>query len=421
MHSSTKDLMVAFFSDSETPNVSSKSARIFFIDTLRRSAPFIFAWTAFLSASSVGTTPFFTSSSSSTSGSSASSCFSSTSSSFASSAASSSSSSFSSYSASSDRADVAPSSGIERRLNTYRETQRTRRAVPEGAPHHPRVSIPRSLSDHLIRARPFSAPLEPITPEDAATMLRQTRKHRAYPLAACHRCKHGYPQAYLHAPMHIPAATELASEGLEPAAADSTADRIGAATDWPGGIELAGSSGSPARSPSRSRGSALRAKARKHEESPAKGAQAEHALGWLACPLLTRHVDALESRGGIGAMAVVVAGVPSLATALERVHESAPATRRWLLPPAWVQRVETLDALKGARHILFRTGLIGVSLDRARGSGNGGRLTLASSSRLSAQHPISGDVGRGDHGAGSRTTSGGGGSDGGSGDEARAA
>jgi hypothetical protein len=91
-------------------------------------------------------------------------------------ASSSSSSSFSSYSASSDRADVAPSSGIERRLNTYRETQRTRRAVPEGAPHHPRVSIPRSLSDHLIRARPFSAPLEPITPEDAATMLRQTRK-----------------------------------------------------------------------------------------------------------------------------------------------------------------------------------------------------------------------------------------------------
>ena len=57
--------------------------------------------------------------------------------------------------------------------------------------------------------------------------------------------------------------------------------------------------------PSRSRGAAMRAKARRHEASPAKGAQAEHALGWLACPLLNRHVDALENRGGIEALAAV--------------------------------------------------------------------------------------------------------------------
>jgi hypothetical protein len=37
----------------------------------------------------------------------------------------------------------------------------------------------------------------------------------------------------------------------------------------------------------------MRAKAKKHEASPAKGAQAEHALGWLACPLLNREVGAL--------------------------------------------------------------------------------------------------------------------------------
>lgn len=70
--------------------------------------------------------------------------------------------------------------------------------------HHPRVSIPRELP-HDLGTRPFPAPIEPCTPEDSATMLRQVRKRRAYPLGACHRCKHGYPQAYLHAPMHIPA------------------------------------------------------------------------------------------------------------------------------------------------------------------------------------------------------------------------
>ena len=76
--------------------------------------------------------------------------------------------------------------------------------------NHPRVSIPYDLGAHDLGTRPFPAPVEPCSAEDAQTMLRQIRKRRAYPLGACHRCKHGYPQAYLHAPMHIPASAAAA-------------------------------------------------------------------------------------------------------------------------------------------------------------------------------------------------------------------
>ena len=72
--------------------------------------------------------------------------------------------------------------------------------------NHPRVSVPRELPQDLS-TRPFDAPIERCTAEDKATMLRQIKKRRVYPLGACRRCKHGYPQAYLHAPMHAPAAT----------------------------------------------------------------------------------------------------------------------------------------------------------------------------------------------------------------------
>ena len=116
----------------------------------------------------------------------------------------------------------------------------------------------------------------------------------------------------------------------------------------------------------------MRAKARMRQASPARGAQAEHALGWLACPLLNRHVDELERRGGIGAMASVVDGIPKLSEALREVHVSAPALRRWLLPPEWTRRVESSDEFRTANYVLFRTGLIGVSLDRVLGGGKGG-------------------------------------------------
>jgi hypothetical protein len=67
----------------------------------------------------------------------------------------------------------------------------------------------------------------------------------------------------------------------------------------------------------------------------------------------------MEERGGIEALAAVVAAVPKLSAALEDVHTAAPALRRWLLPPAWVRRVETMGAFTTADYILFRTGLIG--------------------------------------------------------------
>jgi hypothetical protein len=63
---------------------------------------------------------------------------------------------------------------------------------------------------HDLTTKPFPGAIERCTAEDKDTMLRQIRKRRAYPLGACHRCKHGYPQAYLHAPMHIPAAAAAA-------------------------------------------------------------------------------------------------------------------------------------------------------------------------------------------------------------------
>ena len=87
-----------------------------------------------------------------------------------------------------------------------------------------------------------------------------------------------------------------------------------------------------------------------------RGAQAEHALCWLACPMLSREVDKMEERGGISAMASVVNAFPGLSTALEAVHGAAPALRRWMLPPAWVKRVETEEAFEAANFILFRTG-----------------------------------------------------------------
>ena len=86
------------------------------------------------------------------------------------------------------------------------------RSSPDVAPkhhrNHPRVAVPSTLTVEQLRSAPFeSNALEPCGDDDAATMSRQIRKRRAYPVACAARCRHGFARAYLHAPLHVPAAT----------------------------------------------------------------------------------------------------------------------------------------------------------------------------------------------------------------------
>lgn len=174
---------------------------------------------------------------------------------------------------------------------------------PEPAPrhyrHHPRVAVPSELTAEQLRTAPFFEPgrLEPCGEEDAATMSRQIRKRRAYPVGCAARCRHGFARAYLHAPLHAPAATALSFENTQ---------SDGSAPSSSPGNETA-----PRTTDNTSRRSRS-AKAKAALASPSGGARAEHALGWLACPLLDREVDKLERRGGIDAMAAVVANTPAL-------------------------------------------------------------------------------------------------------------
>lgn len=254
--------------------------------------------------------------------------------------------------------------------------------------HHPRVSIPRELPPP--ETYPHAVPIEPCTPEDAATMLRQIRKRRAYPLGCASRCRHGFPQAYLHAPMHVPArhADVLDENPPEPPTA-----RFEPATD---------ASRDDAPPLASSHGRSARARARRRASSPSRGVVAEHALGWLACPLLVRAVDALEKNGAIDAIADVTRADSHLAAALERSHATAPDTRRWLLPDRWRRALEESrrfdkDAVPSsenenetddaedersrprgrfafAARVLFETGIAGVSLRGDTGGWRGNRV-----------------------------------------------
>jgi len=174
---------------------------------------------------------------------------------------------------------------------------------PEPAPrhyrHHPRVAVPSELTAEQLRTAPFFEPgrLEPCGEEDAATMSRQIRKRRAYPVGCAARCRHGFARAYLHAPLHAPAATALSFENTQ--------------SDGSAPSSSPGSETAPRTTDNTSRRSRS-AKAKAALASPSGGARAEHALGWLACPLLDREVDKLERRGGIDAMAAVVANTPAL-------------------------------------------------------------------------------------------------------------
>ena len=225
---------------------------------------------------------------------------------------------------------------------------------------HARVSIPRALPP--LSARPFAETISPCAPGDAAAVLRQSKKRRGYPIACAARCRHGRYRAFLHAPMHVPAAT-----------ADGSIDGVGVGGDGDGDAAAT-------KAPSRAELSKMtrRQRARALAASPTRGAVAEHATSWLCCPLLAMHVDALEARGGIDAMAKVVANVPALSRALEDAHSGAVATRRWLLPRAWEKRIKMENHAGGAfeRHarVLFDTGLVGVSVDADRRGWSGNRV-----------------------------------------------
>ena len=52
---------------------------------------------------------------------------------------------------------------------------------------------------------------------------------------------------------------------------------------------------------------------------------------------------------------------------------SAVSVRRWMLPSQWAERVERDDGFERIRHVLFRTGLVGVSLDKEEGFVGGWR------------------------------------------------
>ena len=159
--------------------------------------------------------------------------------------------------------------------------------------------------------------LEPCSATDRDTMFRQIVKRRAYPVGCASRCRHGYPRAFLHAPMHAPA---------PPVGADEVTPSC----------------------------------------PEAAGARAEHAIGWLTCPLLNKAIDALEKKGGIDDLAAVVAAVPRLRSALRRAHVTAGDARRWLLSRTdWPEALRSDVAHAHARYVLFETGIAGVTLRHA--------------------------------------------------------
>lgn len=200
------------------------------------------------------------------------------------------------------------------------------------------VSPPRSQTP----PPPFTphTTLEPITQTDRDTMFRQIVKRRAYPVACSSRCKHGYPQVFVHAPMHV---LKVASD-------------IGGISKQSGKIHP------------------------DTRKAKKKNGQAEHAFAWLTCPMLNKEIDSLEEGGAIDDVAAVVARTPNLSDKLESAHETVPDARRWLLPEKWRQELESNTnspvcnskqaQYSHSKHILFSTGLAGVSLGNKKEVGN---------------------------------------------------
>ena len=183
-----------------------------------------------------------------------------------------------------------------------------------GTGRPPRVGVPRDLPSAPPPFEPDTA-LEPCSAADRETMFRQIVKRRAYPVGCASRCRHGYPRAFVHAPMHAPAPPRSRADEVTPSCPE------------------------------------------------AAGVRAEHAIGWLTCPLLHASIDALEKRGGIDDLAAVVAADPSLRSALRDAHVSAADARRWLLShTAWPEALRSDTKHAHARYVLFETGIAGVAL-----------------------------------------------------------
>ena len=64
-------------------------------------------------------------------------------------------------------------------------------------------------------------------------------------------------------------------------------------------------------------------------------------------------------------MASVISLTPALSVALERAHDGGFRSR--MLLSQWTERVERDDGFEQLWHVLFRTGLVGVSLDKEEG------------------------------------------------------
>ena len=176
------------------------------------------------------------------------------------------------------------------------------------------MGVPRDLPSAPPPFEPDTA-LEPCSASDRETMFRQIVKRRAYPVGCASRCRHGYPRAFVHAPMHAPAPPRSRADEVTPSCPE------------------------------------------------AAGVRAEHAIGWLTCPLLHASIDALEKRGGIDDLAAVVAADPSLRSALRDAHVSAADARRWLLShTAWPEALRSDKKHAHARYVLFETGIAGVAL-----------------------------------------------------------
>ena len=191
-----------------------------------------------------------------------------------------------------------------------------------GTGRPPRVGVPRDLPSAPPPFEPDTA-LEPCSAADRETMFRQIVKRRAYPVGCASRCRHGYPRAFVHAPMHAPAPPRSRADEVTPSCPE------------------------------------------------AAGVRAEHAIGWLTCPLLHASIDALEKRGGIDDLAAVVAADPSLRSALRDAHVSAADARRWLLShTAWPEALRSDTKHAHARYVLFETGIAGVALRHVSDEGS---------------------------------------------------
>lgn len=183
-----------------------------------------------------------------------------------------------------------------------------------GTGRPPRVGVPRDLPSAPPPFEPDTA-LEPCSAADRETMFRQIVKRRAYLVGCASRCRHGYPRAFVHAPMHAPAPPRSRADEVTPSCPE------------------------------------------------AAGVRAEHAIGWLTCPLLHASIDALEKRGGIDDLAAVVAAEPGLRSSLRDAHVSAADARRWLLShTAWPEALSSDPKHAHARYVLFETGIAGVAL-----------------------------------------------------------